>query len=153
MKIKDSLFILLLLLLNFSCSKEDTSPDPAAQIANKWWCAKAGTGTISSQYFKADGIWEQGSKGGRFNDTGKGRRIIHQGSDNATLDIAARVAELWSDIKGHADKTIGGIDDKHGLVEQQAGPCLHPVESFNQLFIRHRHLALPCYRKLTWVRP
>ena len=67
-------FILILLvcsaLLN-SCTNEDTSPDPTSQITNKWWCAKAGTGTISSQYFKADGTWEQGSKGGRFNDTGK----------------------------------------------------------------------------------
>jgi outer membrane biogenesis lipoprotein LolB len=67
-------FILILLvcsaLLN-SCTNENTSPDPTSQITNKWWCAKAGTGTISSQYFKADGTWEQGSKGGRFNDTGK----------------------------------------------------------------------------------
>lgn len=67
-------FILILLvcsaLLN-SCTNEDKSPDPTSQITNKWWCAKAGTGTISSQYFKADGTWEQGSKGGRFNDTGK----------------------------------------------------------------------------------
>ena len=67
-------FILILLvcsaLLN-SCTNEDTSPDPTSQITNTWWCAKAGTGTISSQYFKADGTWEQGSKGGRFNDTGK----------------------------------------------------------------------------------
>jgi hypothetical protein len=66
-------FILILLvcsaLLN-SCKNEDTSPDPTSQITNKWWCAKAGTGTISSQYFKTDGTWEQGSKGGRFNDTG-----------------------------------------------------------------------------------
>jgi hypothetical protein len=67
-------FILILLvcsaLLN-SCTNEDTSPDPTSQITNKWWCAKAGTGTISSQFFKSDGTWEQGSKGGRFNDTGK----------------------------------------------------------------------------------
>jgi len=71
MKNKKSIFILVLLLLNLACTKEDTSPDPTAQITDKWWCAKAGTGTISSQFFKADGTWEQGSKGGRFNDNGK----------------------------------------------------------------------------------
>ncbi len=71
MKIKGSFFVILILLLNFSCSKEASSPDPTSQITNKWWCAKVGTGTISSQYFKTDGTWEQGSKGGRFNDTGK----------------------------------------------------------------------------------
>ena len=71
MKTKFAIYIFILLLLNLSCAKEDASPDPTAQITNKWWCAKAGTGTISSQYFKADGTWEQGSKGGRFNDTGK----------------------------------------------------------------------------------
>ncbi|MCP9756629.1 hypothetical protein EGI26_15800 [Lacihabitans sp. CCS-44] len=71
MKIKGSLFVILILLLNFSCSKEASNPDPTSQITDKWWCAKAGTGTISSQYFKADGTWEQGSKGGRFNDSGK----------------------------------------------------------------------------------
>lgn len=69
MKIKKSVYILVLLFLNFACTSEDTSPDPTSQITNEWWCAKAGT--ISSQYFKADGTWEQGSKGGRFNDTGK----------------------------------------------------------------------------------
>jgi hypothetical protein len=58
-------------ILFSSCSKSETAPDPTANITDKWWCAKAGTGTISSQYFKADGSWEQGSKGGKFNDTGK----------------------------------------------------------------------------------
>lgn len=71
MKTKFAIYIFFLLLLNLSCSKEAASPDPTSQITNKWWCAKAGTGTISSQFFKADGTWEQGSKGGRFNDTGK----------------------------------------------------------------------------------
>jgi hypothetical protein len=68
------LLVLLLLLTLYACSKEEstsTTPDPTAAIVDKWWCAKAGTGTISSQYFKADGTWEQGSKGGKFNDTGK----------------------------------------------------------------------------------
>ncbi len=69
------LIISVILLPLFSCSKSESSettiPDPTTAIIDKWWCAKAGTGTISSQYFKADGTWEQGSKGGKFNDTGK----------------------------------------------------------------------------------
>jgi hypothetical protein len=70
---KRHLFLLFLcfVILFPACSTTDPAADPTAQITNKWWCAKAGTGTISSQYFKADGTWEQGSKGGRFNDTGK----------------------------------------------------------------------------------
>ncbi len=70
---KRHLFLLFLgLVVLFSaCSKTEAAADPTSQITNKWWCSKAGTGTISSQYFKADGTWEQGSKGGRFNDTGK----------------------------------------------------------------------------------
>lgn len=59
----------------FACSKEETvanaEPDPTSAITDKWWCAKSGTGAVSSQYFKADGTWEQGAKGGKFNDTGK----------------------------------------------------------------------------------
>jgi hypothetical protein len=67
---------LFLLFLGFAilfpaCSTTEPAADPTSQITNKWWCAKAGTGTISSQFFKSDGTWEQGSKGGRFNDTGK----------------------------------------------------------------------------------
>lgn len=70
---KRHLFLLFLgfVILFPACSTTDPAADPTAQITNKWWCAKAGTGTISSQYFKADGTWEQGSKGGRSNDTGK----------------------------------------------------------------------------------
>jgi hypothetical protein len=70
---KRNLFLLFLgfVILFPACSTTEPAADPTSQITNKWWCAKAGTGTISSQYFKADGTWEQGSKGGRFNDTGK----------------------------------------------------------------------------------
>ncbi|OYU66682.1 MAG: hypothetical protein CFE22_07660 [Cytophagaceae bacterium BCCC1] len=70
---KRHLFLLFLgcVILFPACSTTEPAADPTSQITNKWWCAKAGTGTISSQYFKADGTWEQGSKGGRFNDTGK----------------------------------------------------------------------------------
>ena len=74
MKTIQRLFVLIFLISLIACSKEDstsTIPDPTAMIIDKWWCAKAGTGTIASQYFKADGTWEQGSKGGKFNDTGK----------------------------------------------------------------------------------
>lgn len=74
MKTIQRLFILVLFVSLNACSKEDsttTTPDPTAMIIDKWWCAKAGTGTIASQYFKTDGTWEQGSKGGKFNDTGK----------------------------------------------------------------------------------
>ena len=41
MKNKKSIYILVLILLNFACTKEDTSPDPTSQITDKWWCAKA----------------------------------------------------------------------------------------------------------------
>ena len=70
---KRHLYLLFLscILLFSACSKTEPTADPTSQIVNKWWCAKAGAGTISSQFFKADGTWEQGSKGGRFNDTGK----------------------------------------------------------------------------------
>ncbi|GAB2645409.1 hypothetical protein GCM10027035_44380 [Emticicia sediminis] len=74
MKTIKRLFVLVFLIGLSACSKEDSTtatPDPTAMIIDKWWCAKAGTGTIASQYFKADGTWEQGSKGGKFNDTGK----------------------------------------------------------------------------------
>jgi hypothetical protein len=74
MKTIQRLFVLALFVSLNACSEEDsttTTPDPTAMIIDKWWCAKAGTGTIASQYFKADGTWEQGSKGGKFNDTGK----------------------------------------------------------------------------------
>lgn len=74
MKTIYKLFILVLFVSLNACSKEGSTtaiPDPTAMIIDKWWCAKAGTGTIASQYFKADGTWEQGSKGGKFNDTGK----------------------------------------------------------------------------------
>jgi hypothetical protein len=73
MKIIQKLFTLVIFITLSACSKEDstTTPDPTATIVDKWWCAKTGTGTISSQYFKSDGAWEQGSKGGKFNDTGK----------------------------------------------------------------------------------
>ncbi|WP_064197640.1 MULTISPECIES: hypothetical protein [Emticicia] len=74
MKTIHKLFILVLFVSLNACSKEGSTtaiPDPTAMIIDKWWCAKAGTGTIASQYFKADGTWEQGSKGGKFNDTGK----------------------------------------------------------------------------------
>jgi hypothetical protein len=63
-------FIVLLTTLS-ACSKSETTPDPTSMIVDKWWCSKAGTSTIASQYFKSDGTWEQGSKGGKFNDTGK----------------------------------------------------------------------------------
>lgn len=74
MKTIHRLFVLVLCVSLNACSKEDSTtaiPNPTAMIIDKWWCAKAGTGTIASQYFKADGTWEQGSKGGKFNDTGK----------------------------------------------------------------------------------
>lgn len=74
MKTIQKLFVFVLFISLNACSKEEsisTTPDPTTMIIDKWWCAKAGTGTIASQYFKADGTWEQGSKGGKFNDTGK----------------------------------------------------------------------------------
>ncbi|HAK75663.1 MAG TPA: hypothetical protein DCR35_10340 [Runella sp.] len=57
-----------------ACSQPQsaTEPDPTSVIVDKWWCAKAGASTtVSAQYFRADGTWEQGAKGGKFNDTGK----------------------------------------------------------------------------------
>ena len=73
MKITKKLFTLIIFITLGACSKDDSTstPDPTASIVDKWWCAKAGIGTISSQYFKSDGTWEQGSKGGKFNDSGK----------------------------------------------------------------------------------
>jgi len=71
MKTLIKLFSTILILSLSGCGKEESTPDPSSQIADKWWCAKTGTGSIASQYFKSDGTWEQGSKGGKFNDTGK----------------------------------------------------------------------------------
>jgi hypothetical protein len=71
MKRQFYLLIFGFVILFSACSTTDPAADSTSFITDKWWCAKAGTGTISSQYFKADGTWEQGSKGGRFNDTGK----------------------------------------------------------------------------------
>ncbi len=69
---KKQLILLIFIPFLFSCSKTETVPDPTTYIVDKWWCAKKiDTYTIASQYFKADGTWEQGSKGGKFNDTGK----------------------------------------------------------------------------------
>jgi hypothetical protein len=60
-------------LLLLSCAKDESTntADPTNLIVGKWWCAKPGTGTISGQFFDANGTWQQGSKGGSFNDKGK----------------------------------------------------------------------------------
>jgi hypothetical protein len=68
MKISQALFLFIIL---FSCKKEESSPNPSQFIVEKWWCAKPGTSTIASQLFNKNGTWEQGSKGGKFNDSGK----------------------------------------------------------------------------------
>lgn len=70
MKNKMLFTTLLLIFVASGCSKETTTaiPDPTTDIVNKWWCSQSNN--IAAQYFRSDGTWEQGSKTGRFNDTG-----------------------------------------------------------------------------------
>ncbi len=68
MKTSLTLFIFIIL---FSCKKGENTPNPTNFIIDKWWCSKPGTNTIASQFFNKNGNWEQGSKGGKFNDSGK----------------------------------------------------------------------------------
>lgn len=71
MKAKYLIVNLILIVQLFSCKKEEKTPISSQLLENKWWCAKPGTSTIASQFFNSNGNWEQGSKGGKFNDTGK----------------------------------------------------------------------------------
>ncbi|RYU95007.1 hypothetical protein [Emticicia agri] len=69
MKTLIKLFLISTCIALASCSKEEATPDPIAAIVDKWWCDS--NNKLSSQYFKSDGTWEQGSKtGGADNDKG-----------------------------------------------------------------------------------
>lgn len=68
MKNLTKLFILSFFIILNACTKTDDTPDPTAAIVDKWWCDS--NGKLASQFFKADGTWEQGSKGGTLNDKG-----------------------------------------------------------------------------------
>jgi hypothetical protein len=73
MKTNSFSLILMLLVASFGCGNANTTDtpqaDPTALFVNKWWCDL--NKKTASQYFKSDGSWEQGSQGGRFNDTGR----------------------------------------------------------------------------------
>src|SRR6218665_1125507 len=70
MKTFIKLFLICTCISFGSCSKKDDTPDPMTTMVDKWWCDS--NNTVSSQYFKSDGTWEQGEKnGGANNDKGK----------------------------------------------------------------------------------
>ncbi len=115
-------------LLLISCSKEESdtpsnSVDPTSVITGKWWCFKPGTNTVAGQFFNTDGTWEQGNKGGSFNDKGnwklesnKKTITISNVKDNKGIAKTGWTYEITS-------ATAESLLMKFGIINMDLIPC------------------------------